>query len=225
MTCALEPGQQIVQSQLAHKYRIGITPVREALQRLTHEGYVQCVPRFGYTVSPITVSDIIQIHESRAIAESAAVRLAVARATDEQLRRIVANADFTYIYKNRRSYTHFLDQNIEFHSSIALAAGNTRLAEWVSTSLSELTRVFHFVVDWRDAAEEMRDEHMRLAQALAERDANRAEQMVRAQIARSQERILNALTDSKSTVLTEVLRVDRQAAFSGPPHLADSPAE
>lgn len=40
LNCYLQPGQQIVQPQLMEKYRAGMTPVREALTRLAHEGLV-----------------------------------------------------------------------------------------------------------------------------------------------------------------------------------------
>ena len=193
ITCVLEPGQQIVQSQLAEKYQIGMTPIREALQRLTQEGFVQPVPRFGYIVSPITFSDVREIYELRSIVESAAARLSAVRGAQERLDRIRTNADFSYVYKDRHSYVEFLACNNDFHRSIAEAAGNQRLVDLVSKLLDELTRVFHLGLDLRDSAEEMRDEHLALAQALCDRDPGRAEQIVQSQITRSQNRVLEAL--------------------------------
>jgi DNA-binding GntR family transcriptional regulator len=194
ITCVFEPGEQIAQSQLAKKYQIGTTPIREALQRLAQEGFVQPVPRFGYTVSTITLSDVHELYELRSIVESAAARLAAARGRQGQLKEILASANFTYVYKNRQSYTEFLARNAEFHRSIAVAAGNQRLVDLVSNLLDELTRVFHLGLDLRDSAEEMRDEHLALAQALYDRDPGRSEEIVQNQIARSQQRVLEALT-------------------------------
>lgn len=193
ITCVLEPGQQIVQSQLAEKYQIGMTPIREALQRLTQEGFVQPVPRFGYIVSPITFSDVREIYELRAIVESAAARLSAVRGAQERLEKIRTSADFSYVYKDRHSYVEFLARNNDFHRSIAEAADNQRLVDLVSKLLDELTRVFHLGLDLRDSAEEMRDEHLALAQALCDRDPDRADQIVQSQIARSQNRVLEAL--------------------------------
>jgi len=194
ITCVLEPGQQIVQSQLAERYHIGLTPIREALQRLAQEGFVQPIPRFGYIVSPITLSDVREIYELRSIVESAAARLAAVRGLQEKLHKILASADFTYVYKERQSYTDFLAHNADFHRSIAVAARNQRLVDLVSKLLDELTRVFHLGLDLKDSAEEMRDEHLALAQALCDRDPDRAEQIVQSQIATSQNRVLEALT-------------------------------
>ena len=193
ITCVLEPGQQIVQSQLAERYEIGTTPIREALQRLALEGFVQPIPRFGYVVSSITFSDVHEIYELRSIVESAAARLAAVRGSQERLEQIRAHADFAYVYKERQSYVGFLARNVDFHRSIAEVAGNQRLVDLVSRLLDELTRVFHLGLDVKDSAEEMRDEHIALAQALCERDPDRAEQIVQSQIARSQNRVLEAL--------------------------------
>ncbi|MBC7225211.1 MAG: GntR family transcriptional regulator [Anaerolineae bacterium] len=193
ITCVLRPGQQIAQPQLAERYGVGLTPVREALQRLAQEGFVQAVPRFGYIVSPIAISDVYEIYELRSIAESAAARLAAVRGSQEALRRIAEEANFTYRYRDRRSYSDFLALNSKFHLSIAEAAGNRRLANLVAHLLDELLRVFHLGLDLRDSAEEMRDEHIALATALLERDPIRAEQLVQSQIARSQQRVLEAL--------------------------------
>jgi DNA-binding GntR family transcriptional regulator len=193
ITCVLAPGEQIVQAQLAERYGIGTTPVREALQRLAQEGFVRSVPRFGYVVTPVTLSDLQEIYELRAILEAAAVCLAAVQATDGQLEQIRQQADFTYVYRDVPSYTAFLEHNAHFHRSVASLAGNQRLVDHISRLLDELMRVFHLGLDLRDSAEEMRSEHVALAEALIARDARRAEELMRRQIGRSQQRVVEAL--------------------------------
>jgi DNA-binding GntR family transcriptional regulator len=208
ITCALEPGQQVAQRQLVERYGLGTTPIREALQRLVQEGLVQPIPRFGYLVNPVTLSDVREIFELRSILESGAARLAVERGSQEDLERISQEATFTYVYRDRPSYSEFLSRNAEFHRSIAVLAGNERLADQISRLLDEMTRVFHLGLDLRDSATEMRDEHINLARALSARDGDQAVQIARAQIARSQERVLEALT-RRIVTLRHDLRVDR----------------
>lgn len=194
ISCELAPGQQIPLHQLVEKYNFGATPIREALVRLAQEGLVQPIPRFGYIVSHVTLSDIHELYELRMILESAVARMAAVRATDEQIRKISEEAHFTYIFGDHNSYHQFLEQNSEFHLRVARAAGNKRLSNQISQVLDELTRVFHFGLDLRDSAEEMRQEHIELAEALLERDAQNAGSVVSEQIAASLERVLKALT-------------------------------
>jgi DNA-binding GntR family transcriptional regulator len=194
ITCELRPGQQVAQPQLAEKYGIGTTPVREALQRLAQEGLVEAVPRLGYIVTPITFSAVRELFELRSIIECATVRLAAVQGSKAQLEKISQDAVFTYVFRDRDSYTEFLAHNAAFHRSIAVAAGNQRIVDLLSQLLDELTRIFHLGLDLRDSAEEMRDEHIALAQALLARDPHRAEHIVHSQVARSQQRVLEALT-------------------------------
>lgn len=194
VTCLLQPGQQVAQRQLVERYGLGTTPVREALQRLEQEGLVQPIPRFGYLIQPVTLSDVREIYELRAVLEAAAVHLAAQRGTAEQLAQIARDATFTYVYRDRHSYSAFLARNAQFHLSLAELAGNGRLAEQIGRLLDEMTRIFHLGLDLRDSAGEMRQEHLALAEALCRRDADRAELEVRTQIARSKGRVLEALT-------------------------------
>lgn len=194
ITCDLAPGQQIPQHQLVEKYNIGTTPIREALMRLVQEGLVEPIPRFGYIVSHVTLSDIHELYELRLILESAAARLAATRATEEQLNEIAENARFTYVFGDRDSYHDFLNKNTELHLMIARLSGNKRLVKQISKVHDELIRVFHFGLDMRNNAEEMRDDHITLVEALCARDAEKAAAIVETQIAASQDWMLNGLT-------------------------------
>ena len=195
ITCELMPGQQIAQYQLVEKYDIGTTPIREALMRLAQEGLIKPIPRFGYIVSHITLSDIHEIYEIRSILESAAARLAATRATEEQLAKIAESARFTYIYGDRESYLSYLNKNSDFHLLIATASGNKRLVRQISKVLDELMRVFHIGLDLRDNTERMLDEHTRLLNALCERDPEKAEATVNSQIRGSLDWILQSISN------------------------------
>ncbi len=194
LTCVLEPGQQIVQSQLAERYQIGTTPAREALQRLVQEGFVQAIPRFGYTVSYVTLSDVREVYELRAILEPAAARLAAQRATEAQLEEVARTADFYYAYPDGSHRPEAHVHNADFHRTVANAGNNRRLAEQISRVLDEMTRIFHLGLDLTPYAQEMYQEHLDLVDALRQRDPDRAEQVMRDQIVQSQQRVMAILS-------------------------------
>jgi DNA-binding GntR family transcriptional regulator len=193
VTCELAPGQSIAQMDLAEKYQIGLTPVREALRQLAQEGFVQPVPRMGYIVSPITARDVQEIYEMRIILETSTVRLAATRGTEIELRSLVESANFSYIYKDLPSYSLFLDKNKLFHQGIATLSRNSRLVQQLTRTMDESTRVFHLGLDIRDSAEKMREDHLAVARALLERDANQAERLIRSEILLSRERVMEAI--------------------------------
>jgi DNA-binding GntR family transcriptional regulator len=193
VNCTLGPGQFIAQINLAEKYKVGLTPVREALRQLVTEGFVQPVPRLGYIVSPVTPRDVEEIYEMRLILETASVRLAANRGIEIDLRNLLESSNFTYTYKDRQSYSSFLEKNKEFHVRIASITKNSRLVQQISKTMDELTRVFHMGLDIRDSAEEIRDDHIELAESLVQRDSNLAERLIRSEILLSRERVIEAL--------------------------------
>ncbi len=193
ITCELEPGLKIAQAQLVERYDFGITPTREALKRLEQEGYVQSIPRFGYVISELSINDIQEIYELRLILETSSVRNTAVRVTDRQLEEIQREAAFTYTFKDPNSYLHFLDMNKVFHFKIARLSGNRRLADSIAKLLDEMTRIFHLGLDLRDSADEMRNEHMALVNAIGNHNPDQAEKLMRDQILRSQQRVLEGL--------------------------------
>jgi DNA-binding GntR family transcriptional regulator len=193
LTCVFDPGSQIAQSQLVERYDFGLTPIREALKRLEHEGYLRSIPRLGYVVSPITIKDVEELYDIRLMMEVAAVRMAIQRASQAELENIQKQANFTYTFKDPTSYLQFLEQNIGFHVWIAGASGNRKLADMLARVLNEMTRIFNLGLDLRDSAEEMRNEHVVLANALYRRDAELAVSIITDQITRSHQRVLEKL--------------------------------
>jgi DNA-binding GntR family transcriptional regulator len=68
------------------RLNVGRTPVREALQRLQHDGFVVVIARRGTFVSKIDISDLTAIYEARARIESWATRLAAERLREPERR-------------------------------------------------------------------------------------------------------------------------------------------
>jgi DNA-binding GntR family transcriptional regulator len=193
-TCLLEPGSQIAQSTLMENYDFGVTPVREALKRLESEGFVRTIPRYGYIITPVTVKDVEDIYEMRAILEKASVRLAVQRATESQINELGKFADLTYVYKNTESYQLFLEKNNIFHYSIAVAGGNLKLADTLINLLNQMIRIFNLGLDLQDSAEEMRTEHVALIKSIQSRDSSLAERIVLDQINHSRRRVIQMIS-------------------------------
>jgi DNA-binding GntR family transcriptional regulator len=193
ITCVYSPGQHIYQPQMVEKYKMGVTPIREALQQLTKESLLKAFPRFGYVVSPISISDVNQIFELRSILEAAAAKIAATVASQEDLEQLLNNSDFTYILGDRQSIVDYVNKNAKFHLSIAIATGNRRLVEAISKIYDELDRLFFLASNYREMTQEIQHEHNAIATAICNRDPLKAEQITIDEIAHSKERILEVL--------------------------------
>jgi DNA-binding GntR family transcriptional regulator len=177
ITRALQPGQHLVESELADQLGVSRQPVREALQRLQTEGWVDLRPAQGAFVHEPTELEADQLLAVRCLLETESARLAAAAATPDhvkQLRRIlkegraaVAAGDIPMV----------VSANSELHSLITRMSGNTVLTEliglvdrrvrWYYTPLARTRGT----VSWK--------EHAELIDAIAHRDEQRAADVMR----------------------------------------------
>jgi DNA-binding GntR family transcriptional regulator len=213
LSCVLEPGAQISLSYLSEKYKIGRSPINNALQKLMNESLILSIPRVGYFVSLITIGDMKQIFETMQIIQVNINALAAKNGSDDDLNQIVAMSDFSYVYKDPISYSMFLEKNKEFHIKIASATGNARLVEILAKVMDEFTRILYLGLDLKDSGEEMHIEHLDLAIALRDRDIDRVKELSIKQIVRSQERLMDALfqkaLDHSEISLQDLIRLNK----------------
>jgi len=128
----LPPGARIDEQGLAHSYDAGLLSVRQALGRLSLEGFIIRTPRGGTRVAPIDAMEVRQILEVRRLLEPHAAALAAEFASPEDidaLGRAFEGAEAAIHAGDYR--TLFLMDNA-FHSRLARASGNPALAGLIS---------------------------------------------------------------------------------------------
>ena len=193
LTCVLAPGQVVSERELARKYEISKTPMREALSQACHQGLVQRLPGRGYLVAPITIKDIRALFDLRLILEMAAVERAVQQTSSGLIAALREMSAVKYELDEPESHILFLKTNRAFHLALAEAAGNPRLFALMADLFDELDRLFHLGLRLRDSSEEMRREHQELVAALESGDVTVARQVITEQILSSRDRILEAI--------------------------------
>lgn len=193
LTCVLAPGQVISERELARKYEVSKTPMREALSQACHQGLVQRLPGRGYLVAPITIRDIRALFDLRLILETAAVERAARHTASALIAGLREMSAVKYQPDDPESHIHFLKTNRSFHLALAEAAGNPRLLALMADLFDELERLFHLGLRLRDSSEEMRREHQELVAALENGNVTAARQAITEQILASRDRILEAI--------------------------------
>ncbi len=84
-SCGLQPGEELRGGELAERYRVLKSPVREALHRLSAEGLIETEPRLGRRVARISIADVKDILDMRETLEAAAAMKTTREATDTDL--------------------------------------------------------------------------------------------------------------------------------------------
>lgn len=170
----LPPGAMISENQLSDELGCGRTPIREALQRLRLEGFVEIHPRRGVLVSPIDVRRQLELLEVRRALDTRVASLAAARATDAErteMRRLAAEIRDA---ANEREHARYLAANRAIHSIKATATRNS-VIESMLAGINALSRRFWYsYVEDTDAFREAADRHAAVLVAIADHDAGAA---------------------------------------------------
>jgi len=189
----LTPGLVVSERELAGRFEMSKTPVREAVTQVCREGLLQRLPGRGYMVSPITIKEIQDLYGMRLILELATIENMVKNSPAEHLEKLQHISKIKYILDQPDSHTVFLAANRDFHLTIAEATGNTRLVQTLETILVEMDRLFHLGLRLRDYSSEMKKEHEELVTAIENRDVEAARNSMTKQITTSKNRILEAI--------------------------------
>ena len=200
ISCAIAPGSEISEAQLATQYKLGKAAVRVALTKLAHAGLVKAIPRRGYMVMPVTLKDIHDVFELRLMLEPSAARMAAGKVNTQKLRALDDICREGYEPGDARSTARFLETNKAFHVEIAHATGNVRLAAAIEQLLDEMTRLLHLGLGLRKGPQETLHEHKTLVKALARGDGETAERICREQIEASRNMVLSAILTSRSVM-------------------------
>ncbi|HUP95110.1 MAG TPA: GntR family transcriptional regulator [Burkholderiales bacterium] len=200
ISCAIAPGSEISEAQLASQYKLGKAAVRVALTKLGHDGLVRAIPRRGYMVMPVTLQDIHDVFELRLMLEPAAARMAAGKVSTQQLKLYDEVCRTGYQPGDAKSTGRFLEANKAFHVTIAQATGNARLADAIELLLDEMTRLLHLGLGVRKGALIANYEHKGLVKALARGDGETAERICREQIEASRNMVLSAVLTSRSVM-------------------------
>ena len=201
LSCTLLPGQVISERELAGKYKVSKTPMREAFSHACHNGLLQRLPGRGYMVSPITIRDIQDVFDLRLILEVAAAERAARDIFLVDLALLKNLSAISYFLDDPQSQTAFLKTNRDFHLTLAKAAGNRRLERMLEDLLNEMERLFYLGLRLRDSGKEMKNEHQEVVTALENGDVAKVREVITLQILTSRNRILEAILQGNSSTV------------------------
>ncbi|MFI1068410.1 GntR family transcriptional regulator [Streptomyces puniciscabiei] len=176
-TRALQPGQHLVESELAGHLGVSRQPVREALQRLNTEGWVDLRPAQGAFVHEPTEEEADQLLTVRTLLEAEAARLAALDATAEKVGALVELCAEGERAVAADDVDRAVALNAAFHAKVMELAGNAVLAE-LAAQVDRRVRWYYTPVA-RQRGRQSWIEHRELIAAIADRDDERAAHLMR----------------------------------------------
>ena len=186
---SLTPGQALSVPELSRQFDVSRSPVREAVLALVADGLAVEQPRHGVAVAEIEPADLLEIHEVREGVEAQAARLCAERAGGGVLRHLADVLKKQKAVVEREDAHGWFQTNADFHRVVVEGASNRRLSKMVLT-LERQMRLGLRQVSWdRDQRERGFVEHLAILNAIAEREPDAAERLMREHIRRTRKKL------------------------------------
>ena len=193
----LEPGERLMEVQLAEELGISRTPVREAIRKLEQEGYVIMMPRRGTYVSDISTNDVKEIFEIRSALESLATGLAARRIEPDELETLqnLLMEIEGYIAKN--DMEKIVETDIKFHGLLYQVSRNERLVNIINNLKEQLARFRTLSMSYPGRLQETLEEHSEMVEAIANGDVSAAREAAEHHMERAEKTLLKAMCKNR----------------------------
>ena len=194
----------MTEPDLARRYGVSRAPLREALRRLEERQLLERSPYRGMRVVEPSARMIRELYEIREVLEGLACRKAALAMTDEDVVRVrAALAEEHRRIAARTGSAADLGgpaRFLSFHTLIAKIAGNQELLHLLNREIWRLLQAdYRRRIHRPEALRRGHREHLRILQALAARDGDLAELLMRRHIASTLRQREMALADAATT--------------------------
>lgn len=195
-----EPGERLLEHDIAKAMHVSRTPVRETLKRLEAEGLLEALPRQGLVIKQHTDNDIREIYIIRETLECLAAEFAAINATKSEINLLESYVADMDRLDEKTDTSEVMAVHRCFSDTYNRASHMPTLVRLIESLKEQITRFRSVSLSGGERRAKAHEEHKELLEALKRRDPERASALTR-------EHVRNALTacfDSKSTGETDL---------------------
>jgi DNA-binding GntR family transcriptional regulator len=187
MAGEIAPGASVRAEAVGEELDVSATPVREALQALRVEGFLELVPRRGFMVVPLAADDIRDIFEAHALIAGELSSRAAKHATETQVETLQALHGELMQAAQRNDHEMLEQKNHEFHRSLYRMAGSERLHWALGNFARYVPRAFYSQIEgWPETTAA---DHSAVIDAIVARNPDAAREAIALHIRNSGEKL------------------------------------
>ena len=185
----LNPGERLMELQLASKLGVSRTPIREAIRMLEQEGLAVTTPRKGAEVAKMTLKDMEDVLEIRDALDELAVRIACQKITDEQLKQLEDVKELFEKNTQTNNVKNIAEADVSFHDVIYEATGNPKLVTLLNNLREQVYRYrVEYIKDPKNYPT-LIAEHEAILDSLKNRDVKNAVEAMHVHVANQAEAV------------------------------------
>jgi DNA-binding GntR family transcriptional regulator len=172
----LLPGDPLDERQLASRFGVSRTPVREAITQLSAQGLVTTAPRQGILVARMSIKELLAMFELLAELEGACAKYCARRLSEAQRARLIAIHQASLAHVESDNAEGYSQSNVDFHAVLYAGCHNEFLSQQVQAirRRTQMYRQNSFLQPGRMRVSY--EDHQRVLDAILQGDADRAQQ-------------------------------------------------
>ncbi|MDO7083419.1 GntR family transcriptional regulator [Pseudocolwellia sp. AS88] len=194
----IAPGSKISEPELSKKFEISRSTLREALNRLEKCHLIERKANVGSRVVDCSIEGLLELYITREALEGMACRQAAMNMTDEEIlsmKQMLKDHSNQQDLKDGISY-YQEEGDVDFHYKVILGSHNQQLINIICGQLYHLVRMYRIQFGMKSSrAKRAFEEHSQIIQAIADRDGELAELLMRRHIAASRKNIERKITE------------------------------
>jgi len=191
---SLKPQERIIEKDIALRFKVSRSPVREAFRILEAKGLINILPRRGVFVADINLEDILTIYTIRPSLEGLAVKLACRNSSNKDIDRLSILIDKMERAAADEDFRLYFKLNKDFHHDIYMLSKNKYLIQMLKMMADILLRTRFIQLVYLKRVKRSQDNHLKLLDALREKDENKAEKFRYKQVERQGKSLIEALS-------------------------------
>ena len=176
----LKPGERVPEPELAERFGISRTPIREAFRQLESEGFITFTPRKGAVVSPITDKDVIEFYAIKGLLEGYAAKMACRKIGDKEIQCMQdLNSQMTRC-SDKSDVKNFFKLDNQMHDVFLKLCGNDKLCNLIHTIVQQFERFRRAALSLPGRMPSSVKQHAEIIEAFKKREVDLVERLVKA---------------------------------------------
>jgi len=187
----LAQGSKLFEAKIAEQLGVSRTPVREAIRELAAERFVKISPNQGVEISNISIEDIQEVLQIRAVLEGLAAKLATTKITKEKIKELENFNKNMKKFISKDDILNFIKESEKFHGLILNICGNNRLIRIRKNLDEQIYKYRSISLNIPGRLKHALEEHKKITEALKQGDLLKADELSKMHIENELKNILS----------------------------------
>ena len=193
-----KPLERVKEGDLAAKYSVSKTPIREAIRYLEGIGFVEMVPHTMIRVTKMNKKDVQNLYRIWSVLEGLAARESLWNLTKTDFQDMERYATLTERHFRNNNYHQYTKANNGFHSVIWRASDNQQLTEQLQNTYEKIQRFHSVPLRFPHRFKDLVPDHRKILKAILKKDEEKTEMLARRHVQKQEQYTVELLEQENS---------------------------